>query len=128
VNLCRYQELKTAAGNEPVDLLQDPELDKEDFVKDLEDLYELIPCPQEFDYAHYTHGTKVNYVEPCILNKDLEGPSNSSLELSDGTKKRGQHFFKIQINTKNSFLLLPDLRSWITKAKPATFSSTCVRQ
>jgi hypothetical protein len=80
VNLCRYQELKTAAGNEPVDLLQDPELDKEDFVKDLEDLYELIPCPQEFDYAHYTHGTKVNYVEPCILNKDLEGPSNSSLE------------------------------------------------
>jgi hypothetical protein len=36
-------------------------------------------------------------------------------------KKRGQHFFKIQINTKNSFLLLPDLRSWITKAKPATF-------
>lgn len=94
VNLCRYQELKTAAGNEPVDLLQDPELDKEDFVKDLEDLYELIPCPKEYDYAHYTHGAKVNYVEPCILNKDLEGPSNSSLELSDGTKKTWSAFLQ----------------------------------
>ena len=76
VNLCRYQELKTAAGNEPVDLLQDPGLDKEDFVKDLEFFDELIPCPKEYDYAHYRHGTKVNYVEPCILNKDLTS-SNS---------------------------------------------------
>lgn len=71
VNLCRYQELKTAAGGGPVDLLQDPDVKMEKFVEDLEHFEELIPCPHDYEYSHYNPGDKVNYVEPCILDRDL---------------------------------------------------------
>lgn len=77
VNLCRYQELKTAAGNDPVDLLQDPEIEMEDFVSDLENFDELIPCPRDYEYAHYSPGEKVHYVEPCILDRDLDSSASS---------------------------------------------------
>lgn len=82
VNLCRYAELKGAAGENPVDLLQDPEEEIEDFVKDLEAFDELIPCPREYEYAHYNPGEKVHYVEPCILERDL---SSSSSDGFDGS-------------------------------------------
>lgn len=82
VNLCRYAELKDAARENPVDLLQDPEEEIEDFVKDLEAFDELIPCPREYEYAHYNPGEKVHYVEPCILDRDL---ASSSSEGFDGS-------------------------------------------
>lgn len=75
VNLCRYGELKRAAlaaGENSVDLLQDPEVGMEDFVSDLETFDELIPCPRDYEYAHYNPGEKVHYVEPCILDRDLK--------------------------------------------------------
>lgn len=75
VNLCRYKELKLAASNageDSVDLLQDPEMEMENFVADLENFDELIPCPRAYEYAHYNPGEKVHYVEPCILKRDLE--------------------------------------------------------
>lgn len=71
VNLCRYQELKSVAGNNSVDLLQDPEVEMEKFVEDLETFDELIPCPRVYEYSHYNPGEKVQYVEPCILDRDL---------------------------------------------------------
>lgn len=39
-------------------------LDK--FVAPLTMFDELIPCPKEFDYQHYAHGSLVHYVEPCM--------------------------------------------------------------
>lgn len=78
VNLCRYQKLKTAAGNNAVDLLQDPGMEIEEFVKDLEGFDELIPCPRDYEYAHYNPGEKVHYVEPCILDRDLASSAGSS--------------------------------------------------
>jgi hypothetical protein len=80
VNLCRYGNLKAAlaAGEDSVDLLQDPEVEMEEFVSDLETFDELIPCPRDYEYAHYNPGEKVHYVEPCILDRDLGG-SDSSL-------------------------------------------------
>ncbi len=82
VNLCRYAELKDAAGENPVDLLQDPEVEIEDFVKDLEAFDELIPCPREYEYAHYNPGEKVHYVEPCILERDLVSSSSEGFDGS----------------------------------------------
>ncbi len=82
VNLCRYAELKSAAGENPVDLLQDPEEEIEDFVKDLEAFDELIPCPREYEYAHYNPGEKVHYVEPCILERDLASSSSKGFDPS----------------------------------------------
>mgnify|MGYP003439862998 FL=1 len=76
VNLCRYQELKAAAGEDSVDLLQDPEIEMEDFVEDLQYFDELIPCPREYEYSHYNPGEKVHYVEPCILDRDLKSSNN----------------------------------------------------
>lgn len=80
VNLCRYGNLKAAlaAGEDSVDLLQDPEVEMEEFVSDLETFDELIPCPRDYEYAHYNPGEKVHYVEPCILDRDL-GSNDSSL-------------------------------------------------
>lgn len=80
VNLCRYGELKQAAlaaGEDSVDLLQDPEVEMEDFVSDLETFDELIPCPREYEYSHYNPGEKVHYVEPCILDRDLQSSASS---------------------------------------------------
>lgn len=79
VNLCRYGNLKAAlaAGEDSVDLLQDPEVEMEEFVSDLETFDELIPCPRDYEYAHYNSGEKVHYVEPCILDRDL-GSNDSS--------------------------------------------------
>lgn len=82
VNLCRYAELKDAAGENPMDLLQDPEVEIEDFVKDLEAFDELIPCPREYEYAHYNPGAKVHYVEPCILERDLVSSSSDGFDGS----------------------------------------------
>ena len=76
VNLCRYQELKAATGEDSVDLLQDPEIEMEDFVEDLQYFDELIPCPREYEYSHYNPGEKVHYVEPCILDRDLKSSNN----------------------------------------------------
>lgn len=90
VNLCRYNELKMAAGDDPVDLLQDPEIEMEDFVSDLEKFDELIPCPREYEYAHYNPGEKVHYVEPCILDRDLTTSNNSS-ELDELIKDNTKH-------------------------------------
>ncbi len=80
VNLCRYGNLKQAAlaaGEDSVDLLQDPEVEMEEFVSDLENFDELIPCPRDYEYAHYNPGEKVHYVEPCILDRDLESSASS---------------------------------------------------
>lgn len=80
VNLCRYGNLKQAAlaaGEDSVDLLQDPEVEMEEFVSDLETFDELIPCPRDYEYAHYNPGEKVHYVEPCILDRDLESSASS---------------------------------------------------
>ena len=80
VNLCRYGNLKhaaLAAGEDSVDLLQDPEVEMEEFVSDLENFDELIPCPRDYEYAHYNPGEKVHYVEPCILDRDLESSASS---------------------------------------------------
>jgi len=79
VNLCRYGNLKAAlaAGEDSVDLLQDPEVEMEEFVSDLETFDELIPCPRDYEYAHYNPGEKVHYVEPCILDRDLESSASS---------------------------------------------------
>ena len=88
VNLSRYAELKAAAGEDPVDLLQDPEIDIEDFVEDLQYFDELIPSPRE--YTHYNPGEKVHYVEPCILDRDLNSSTNSVLDstvIGAGNKK-----------------------------------------
>ena len=90
VNLSRYAELKAAAGEDPVDLLQDPEIDIEDFVEDLQYFDELIPCPREYEYTHYNPGEKVHYVEPCILDRDLNSSTNSVLDstvIGAGNKK-----------------------------------------
>lgn len=80
VNLCMYGNLKQAAlaaGEDSVDLLQDPEIEMEEFVSDLETFDELIPCPRDYEYAHYNPGEKVHYVEPCILDRDLESSASS---------------------------------------------------
>lgn len=82
VNLCRYAELKGAVGENSVDLLQDPNVEMENFVKDLESFDELIPCPREYEYAHYNPGEKVHYVEPCILERDLVSSSNEGFDGS----------------------------------------------
>ncbi|WP_295040743.1 glycosyltransferase [uncultured Fibrobacter sp.] len=90
VNLSRYAELKAAAGEDPVDLLQDPEIDIEDFVEDLQYFDELIPSPREYEYTHYNPGEKVHYVEPCILDRDLNSSTNSVLDstvIGAGNKK-----------------------------------------
>lgn len=47
----------------------------EDFVKPLELVNELIPCPREFEFNHYQHGDLVHFVEPCIT--PYEGGSSS---------------------------------------------------
>ena len=83
VNLCRYQELKTAAGGGPVDLLQDPDVKMEKFVEDLEHFEELIPCPHDYEYSHYNPGEIVHYVEPCILDRDLVSSNHSSAWFDD---------------------------------------------
>ena len=41
----------------------------EEFVKPLEKFSEFIPCPQNFDYAHYSHRETVHYGEPCITKE-----------------------------------------------------------
>jgi hypothetical protein len=93
VNLCRYGDLKQAAldaEEDFVDLLQDPEIDIEDFVEDLQYFDELIPCPREYEYTHYNPGEKVHYVEPCILDRDLNSSTNSVLDstvIGAGNKK-----------------------------------------
>lgn len=92
VNLCRYTELKSVAGEEPVDLLQDPEIEIEDFVRDLETFDELIPCPREYEYAHYNPGEKVHYVEPCILNKDLGNLNEAVLKFPNNVVKSWNQF------------------------------------
>lgn len=92
VNLSRYAELKAAAGEDPVDLLQDPEIDIEDFVRDLETFDELIPCPREYEYAHYNPGEKVHYVEPCILNKDLGNLNEAVLKFPNNVVKSWNQF------------------------------------
>ncbi len=77
VNLCRYSALKESAGG-PVDLLQNPGIEMEDFVKDLESFDELIPCPREYEYSHYNPGENVHYVEPCILDRDLASSASAA--------------------------------------------------
>lgn len=38
----------------------------EDFVKPLEQVVELVPCPSEFDFSEYKQAETFRYVEPCI--------------------------------------------------------------
>lgn len=88
VNLSNY----TVQGKnfaKAIDLLQDPEIEIEDFVKPLESFEELIPCPKEYEYNHYNPGEKVHYVEPCILKKDLihDGDDEVSDLIQDPFKK-----------------------------------------
>ena len=95
VNLCRYGELKQAAleaDADSVDLLQNPEIEIEDFVSDLENFDELIPCPRDYEYAHYNPGEKAHYVEPCILDRDLGDLDEPTIKLSNGTTKSWNDF------------------------------------
>jgi UDP:flavonoid glycosyltransferase YjiC (YdhE family) len=57
------------------------EIPIDDFVKPLTTFHELIPCPREFDYPHYEHGSLVHYVEPCMtpLLNDETNDNNISL-------------------------------------------------
>lgn len=60
-----------------------PETTLQEFVQPLEIFHELIPCPREYEYAHYRHGPLVHYVDPCIT-KEL-AHSTPSLD-SDGSE------------------------------------------
>ena len=64
-------------------MLQDPDVKMEKFVEDLEHFEELIPCPHDYEYSHYNPGDKVNYVEPCILDRDLVSSNHSSAWFDD---------------------------------------------
>lgn len=108
VNLCRYAELKGAVGENSVDLLQDPNVEMENFVKDLESFDELIPCPREYEYAHYNPGEKVHYVEPCILERDLVSSSNEGFDgslLQPETPEAGAVYKKLIFVTAGSQVL-----------------------
>ncbi|MDG5816450.1 glycosyltransferase [Chitinispirillales bacterium ANBcel5] len=40
------------------------------FIAPLEDVHELITCPQELDHPEFVHRSKTIYVEPCILDAE----------------------------------------------------------
>lgn len=56
---------------------EDPEIELQDFIGDLETFKELIPCPREFEYSHYTPGDMVHYVDPCITNEFIPPASDT---------------------------------------------------
>ena len=53
------------------------------FVAPLSTFDELIPCPKEFDYQHYLHGSLVHYVEPCMTPL-LDDETNDNNVGQDG--------------------------------------------
>ncbi len=57
---------------DPDDYIGDPGMTLDKFVEPLNSFPEFIPCPRNFDYAHYSHRSTVSYGEPCIT-KELEG-------------------------------------------------------
>ena len=62
---------------DPDDYVVDHGMTPEQFVEPLKSFPEYIPCPRDFDYAHYSHGSLVHYGEPCIT-KELEGIEDDS--------------------------------------------------
>lgn len=68
----------------------------EDFVKPLENVDELIPCPRDFEFSHYAHGDLVHFVEPCISPLE-DGRINKYATtydaVSDELKKQTSAFF-----------------------------------
>lgn len=69
------------------DLFKDPNISQEDFVTPISDFHEFIPCVKTLDYAHYDHGPKVHYVEPCIT-KELGTIDDVSADI-DWTGENG---------------------------------------
>lgn len=69
---------------DPDDYVVDHGMTPEQFVEPLKSFPEYIPCPRDFDYAHYSHGRLVHYGEPCIT-KELEGieDDSSGIQWSD---------------------------------------------
>ena len=53
----------------PDDYMIDYGITLDKFVEPLNSFPEFIPCPRNFDYAHYTHGDMVSYGEPCITTE-----------------------------------------------------------
>jgi UDP:flavonoid glycosyltransferase YjiC (YdhE family) len=61
----RYAIMRGATGN--------PDITLEDFLDPLRQAKELIPCPQDFDFADddWEHGATAHYVEPMISRSSL---------------------------------------------------------
>ena len=62
---------------DPDEYMVDYGITLDQFVEPLNNFPEFIPCPQKFDYAHYSHRVTVSYGEPCIT-KELEGIEDDS--------------------------------------------------
>lgn len=54
-----------------------PAFEIEDFVKPLETVDELLPCPVDFDFPTYKHAATVHHVEPCITPDAPSGDENA---------------------------------------------------
>lgn len=53
----------------------------QNFISPLEDVVELITCPQELDHENFQHRENTHYVEPCILDVEphIQPPKDEEL-------------------------------------------------
>lgn len=64
----------------------------DEFVAPLTTFNELIPCPKEFDYQHYVHGSLVHYVEPCMTPLLDDETNDNNLGHGDQSNDENQNF------------------------------------
>ena len=94
-----------------------PAFEIEDFVKPLEAVEELLPCPVDFDFPTYKHAATVHHVEPCITPDAPSGDENAFWSRIPADKKliyatagsqvqdyelKAEHLFSLLIDMMNS--------------------------
>jgi UDP:flavonoid glycosyltransferase YjiC (YdhE family) len=82
--------------NKHISLVHPDELTIYDFVKPLESMIEIVPCPRELDFDDYIFDSgNVKFIEPCMVpinlkeddwKKNIEGIEN--IEHVDGIEKK----------------------------------------
>lgn len=94
----------------------DSSLEIEDFVKPLETIDELLPCPKAFDFDSYKHANTTHHVEPCITPDEYSDalatfwnqiPSGKKLIFATAGSQvqdyeaKAEHLFRLLIDMMN---------------------------